>query len=61
MFNYIDFHRRHCCRKEGEKPHPKPRPKHPTKVHVWAGMSQQGILFLKELYRIAQNFDGGKF
>ena len=28
--------------KEGEKPCPKPRPKHPTKVHVWAGISKKG-------------------
>ena len=35
-------HRRHCYRKLGEKPRSKPRAKHPTKVHVWAGISQKG-------------------
>ena len=30
----LDCHRRYCCRKEGQRPRPKPRPKHPTKVHV---------------------------
>lgn len=38
----LDTHRRYCCRKEGEAPRPKPRPKHPTKVHVWAGISKKG-------------------
>lgn len=38
----LETHRRHCYRKEGEKPHPKPQPKHPIKVHVWAGISKQG-------------------
>ena len=38
----LDCHKRYCCRKEGEKPRPKPRPKHPTKVHVWAGISKKG-------------------
>ena len=38
----LDCHRRYCCRKEGEKPQPKPRPKHPTKVYVWAGISKKG-------------------
>ena len=37
----LDCHRRYCCRKEGEKPRPKPRPEHPTKVHVWAGISKR--------------------
>ena len=27
---------------EGEKPQNKPRPKHPPKVHVWAGISTRG-------------------
>ena len=38
----LETHRRHCYRKEGEKPNPKPRPKHPVKVHVWAGISKKG-------------------
>ena len=38
----LDCHRRYCCRKEGQRPRPKPRPKHPTKVHVWAGISKKG-------------------
>ena len=33
----LDTHRRYCCRKEEV-----PRPKHPTKVHVWAGISKKG-------------------
>ena len=38
----LETHRRFCCRKKGETPRPKPRPKHPLKVHVWAGISKQG-------------------
>lgn len=38
----IETHKRFCYRKEGQKPRPKPRPKHPTKVHVWAGISKHG-------------------
>lgn len=38
----LDTHKRYCCRKEGEAPRPKPRPKHPIKVHVWAGISKKG-------------------
>lgn len=38
----LETHRRHCYRKCGEKPRPKPRAKHPTKVHVWAGISLKG-------------------
>ena len=38
----IETHKRFCYRKEGQKPRTKPRPKHPTKVHVWAGISRQG-------------------
>jgi len=34
----LDSHKRYCCRKEGERPRPKP----PTKVHVWAGISKKG-------------------
>jgi len=40
----MDWHKRYCCRKEGEKPRPKPHPKHSTKVHVWAGISKQGAI-----------------
>ena len=38
----LETHRRHCYRKAGEKPRPKPRPKHPVKVHVWGGISKKG-------------------
>ena len=38
----LETHRRFCYRKEGEKPRPKPRAKHPIKVHVWGGISKQG-------------------
>lgn len=38
----LETHRRRCYRKEGEKPQPKPRPKHPVKVHIWAGISKKG-------------------
>ena len=38
----LECHRRFCCRKRGQKPRYKPRPKHPTKVHVWAGISWSG-------------------
>lgn len=34
----LENHRRYCYRKDGEKPRPKPRPEHPVKVHVWAGI-----------------------
>ena len=38
----LENHRRYCYRKEGETPRPKPRAKHPIKVHVWAGISKNG-------------------
>ena len=38
----LETHRRHCYRKEGERPQLKPRAKHPVKVHVWAGISKKG-------------------
>lgn len=38
----LETHRRFCCRKLGQKPRYKPRPKHPIKVHVWAGISYRG-------------------
>ena len=38
----LETHRRFCCRKRGQKPCYKPRPKHTTKVHVWAGISYRG-------------------
>ena len=38
----LECHRRHCFRKQNEKPRLKPRPKHPIKVHVWAGISKRG-------------------
>ena len=38
----METHRRFCCMKKGQKPRYKPRPKHPVKVHVWAGISWNG-------------------
>jgi len=38
----IEMHRRTCCYKKGQKPRYKPKPKHPVKVHVWAGISHRG-------------------
>ena len=38
----LECHKRFCCRKEGEQPRPKPRAKHPVKVHVWAGIGWHG-------------------
>ena len=38
----LEAHRYFCYRKEGMKSKPKPRPKHPIKVHVWAGISKKG-------------------
>ena len=38
----IETHRRTCCYKRGQKPRYKPKPKHPIKVHVWAGISHRG-------------------
>ena len=36
----MEAHKRFCCRMQGETP--KPKPKHPLKVHVWAGISRHG-------------------
>ena len=38
----IETHQRTCCKKKGQKPRYKPKPKHPFKVHVWAGISFRG-------------------
>ena len=38
----IETHRLCCYRKKGERPKPKRRPKHPVKVHVWAGIRMLG-------------------
>ena len=38
----MESHRRFCHQKKGEQPTPKPRPKHPYKVYVWAGISMNG-------------------
>ncbi len=38
----LESHRRHSYRKKGERATLKPRAKHPTKVHVWAGISKRG-------------------
>ena len=49
----LESHRRFCCRKKGAAPKPKPRAKHPCKVHVWAGISCQGktpiVIFERKL------------
>ena len=38
----LESHRRHSYRKKGEHAVLKPCPKHPTKVHIWAGISRLG-------------------
>ena len=38
----LESHRRFHCYKKGLKPRYKPQPKHPVKVHVWAGISWKG-------------------
>jgi len=38
----LESHQRHSYRKKGEAAVLKPRAKHPTKVHVWAGISKKG-------------------
>lgn len=38
----LETHRRRACRRVGNPSKPKPRPKHPAKVHVWAGISVRG-------------------
>ena len=38
----LESHRRHSYRRKGESAVLKPRAKHPTKVHVWAGISKMG-------------------
>jgi transposase len=38
----METHRRFCCTKSGLRPRYKPKPKHPTKVHVWAAISKRG-------------------
>ena len=38
----LDHHGRLCFRQEGEPRVLKPRPKHPTKVHIWGGISARG-------------------
>ena len=42
----IEGHRWRCCYKKGQKPWYKPKPKHPVKVHVWAGISHRGCTYL---------------
>ena len=37
----LQCYKRFCCRK-GKQPCPKPRAKHPIKVHVWAGIGWHG-------------------
>ena len=38
----LEQFRRMCYRKVGEPARRKPKPKHPLKLHVWAGISRQG-------------------
>ena len=38
----LETHRRHSYGKKGEQATLKPHPKHPIKVHVWAGISKRG-------------------
>lgn len=38
----LESHWHFCCFKKGQKPRYKPRPKHPTTVHVLAGISWNG-------------------
>ena len=38
----LEQYRRTCYRKVGEPTKRKPKPKHPLKVHVWAGISRHG-------------------
>ena len=38
----LDSHGRLCFRLRGEPRRLKPKPKHPVKVHVWAGISRKG-------------------
>ena len=38
----LDSHRKICYRNKGQPPKNKPRPKHPAKIHVWGGISEQG-------------------
>ena len=38
----LDHHGRLCFRKIGQARKLKPKPKHPPKVHVWAGISKRG-------------------
>jgi hypothetical protein len=49
----LESHQRHSYRKIGEPATPKPRPKHPLKLHVWAGISRRGpspVVILVELW-----------
>ena len=39
---WLERHGKICFRKEGRPGKPKPRRKHPFKVHVWAGISSRG-------------------
>ena len=38
----LESHRWNAFRKKDQAPKLKPRPKHPVKVHVWAGISKRG-------------------
>ena len=48
----LESHRRHSYRKKGEQATLKPRPKHPIKLHVWAGISKRGPTPVVILYYI---------
>ena len=47
----LQCHKRFCCRKKGEQPRPKPRAKHPVKVHD--GLESDGMELPKSASLIA--------
>ena len=48
----LEIHRRFCYRKDGEKPRPKPRPKHPMSGLESARKVLLLCAFLRELWRL---------
>ena len=38
----LETHRKRCYRRKNQPRKLKPRPKHPPKIHVWAGISKRG-------------------
>lgn len=39
---WMESHAKICFRRNGQPPKPKPKVKHPYKIHVWAGISTRG-------------------